>query len=545
MKRKLISVLLAGTMLTSLVACGSNSDGGSSAPAADSNNTSNSGSGEAASTGDAAASADGGYQLDKLVMVVDGTLTASLDNGQAELEKQWEDAVGIDLEIQQMDHSGYTDAVGRLFASGDYPDVMVMSADMFSQYMPTGLLWDMTEAYDNADFQERMILPKINEALRVKGGGRLYGFSPTYGNGCVTYIKKAWLDALDINIDDIKTYDDYYEMMLRFHNEDPDGNGVNGDTYGVVSAGFVGNEAPYINYLPEFWQDAYPAILQGEDGVWYDGFQSEETKAALLRLQKAYADGVIDPESLTASTKIAREKWFSNDQAGSSAAFTYWAGRWYQTLTDSFVKNGVDAELVQLPPLQEVGAYINREAPVWVIIDDGDGDNAREQAIFDAFFETMMDGDVVQTLWTYGAEDVHWSIHAEEFSTNADDPEKRKDYSYEEGEFHLKQTPNDPNSVWTKNLFDPNLVVCELTNGYGAAGTLMMEGNKFFSEHSKDAPMSPVSDTYTNETGTIYDAKLAVITSVVVEGGDVDAAMKTYVDTVGSIIDQCLSELNQ
>ncbi len=61
------------------------------------------------------------------------------------------------------------------------------------------------------------------------------------------------------------------------------GNGVNGDTYGVVAAGFVGNEAPYINYLPEFWQDAYPAILKGEDGVWYDGFQTEETKAACVR----------------------------------------------------------------------------------------------------------------------------------------------------------------------------------------------------------------------------------------------------------------------
>jgi hypothetical protein len=28
------------------------------------------------------------------------------------------------------------------------------------------------------------------------------------------------------------------------------------------------------------------------------------------------------------------------------------------------------------------------------------------------------------------------------------------------------------------------------------------------------------------------------------EGGDVDAAMQTYVDTVGTIIDQILSELN-
>ena len=517
MKKKALSLLLTSAMVASLAACGSDSSG------------------------------SGASDLTELKMVVNGTLTATVDNGQADFEAQWESAVGekighaIDLKIQQLDHSGYVDAVGRLFAGGDYPDVIIMSADMYAQYAPTGLLWDMTEAYENADFQSHLTLPAINESL--KRDGKLYGFAPTYGNGCVTYVKKAWLDAVGLSADDIKTYDDYYNMLLKFHNEDPDGNGKN-DTYGVVAAGFVGNEAPYVNYLPEFWQDAYPALVQDENGTWIDGFQTDATKAALLRLQQAYVDGAIDPETLTASTKIAREKWFSNDQSGSSGVFTYWAGSWYQTLTDNLIKNEVNEELVQLAPIAEVGSYLNREAPVWCIIDDGDGDNAREQAIFDAFIETMMDGDTVQTLWTYGAEDVHWSTKAETFTINAG-TDKEKTYEYAEGEFHLKQSPNDPNSVWKKNHLDPALVVCSLDNGFSDTSSLAAEGNKFFTENCVDAPISPVSETYTNETGTIYDAKLAVITEVVVNGGDVDAAMQTYVDTVGSIIDQCLAELNQ
>ncbi len=543
MKKKLLSVLLTAAMVASLVGCGGGAKEEAPAETTEKTETTATETTEKAETTETTETTEAEpYKLDKLVMVVNGTLTATVDNGQAEFEKQWEDAVGVDLEIQQLDHSGYVDAVGRLFAGGDYPDVIIMSADMYAQYAPTGLLWDMTEAYENAEFQARMTLPSINEGL--KRDGKLYGFAPTYGNGCVTYVKKAWLDACGINADDIKTYDDYYAMLKKFHDEDPDQNGTNGDTYGVVAAGFIGNEAPYINYLPEFWQDAYPALVQDESGAWIDGFQTDATKAALLRLQQAYADGCIDPESLTASTKIAREKWFSNDQTGSSGAFTYWAGTWYQNLTDSLVKNEVDSELVQLPPIAEVGKYINREAPVWCIIDDGDGDNAREQAVFDAFIETMMDGDVVQTLWTYGAEDVHWSIHAEEFTTNPDDPEKKKDYKYEEGQFHLKQSPNDPNTVWKKNHLDDALVVCPLTNGYKDQSELAAAGNKFFTENCKDAPISPVSETYTNESGTIYDAKLAVITEVVVNGGDVDAAMETYVSTVGSIIDQCLAELN-
>lgn len=544
MKRKLIAILLTGAMLTSLTACGAK-DGDDATPAADGNQ-----SGTQAGTtvqetgaGDTAAGADYHDILGDtgITIVVNGTLTTTLDNGQEDFRKQWEEAVGIPLTIQQMDHSGYTDAIGRLFASGDYPDAMIMSASMFKQYAPTGILWDMADAYDNADFQSRMILPEINKNLK-DSEGRLYGFAPAYGNGCVTYVKQAWLDAVGMNIDDIKTYDDYYAMLKAFHDGDPDGNGQNGDTYGVVAPGFIGTDAPYINYLPEFWQDAYPSILQGEDGVWYDGFQTEETKAALARLRQGYVDGCIDPESLTAQTKTAREKWFSNNQTGSSGVFVYWAGSWYETLTDNFIKNDVDPNIVQLPPIAEVGAYINKEAPVWVIIDSGDP--ARNQAVFDALFETMMDGDVVQTLWTYGAEDVHWSTHAEEFVTNPG-TENEKSYSYEEGEFHLKPSPNDPNSVWKKNHIDPALTVCELTNGYSSQTELAAAGNKFFTENSVDAPVSPVSETFTNESGTIYDAKLAVITKVVVEGGDIDEAMQGYQDTVGSIIDQCLAELNQ
>ena len=395
MKKKALSLLLSTAMVVSLAACGGDSNttttDNSSDAAASTATTATEATTSETATADTTATSD--YDLTELNIVVNGTFNIDVEEtGWFEFIEQWEAGVAeetgkyVKLNINKLDHSGYTDAVGRLFASGDYPDVMIMSADMFKQYAPTGLLWDMSSAYDNASFQDRITIPAINENLKDENGA-LYGFAPTYANGCVTYVKKAWLDAVGLTADDIATYDDYLNMLKKFHDEDPDGNGVTGDTYGVIAAGFLGNEAPYVNYLPEFWQDAYPAILQDEAGVWYDGFQTDATKAALLRLQEAYAAGAIDPETLTASTKIAREKWFSNDQTGSSGVFTYWAGTWLRTLTDNLEKNEVDSELVQLKPIKEItdsiGGYINREAPVWVIIDDGDGDDSREQAIFD------------------------------------------------------------------------------------------------------------------------------------------------------------------
>jgi len=209
MKKRIISMLLAAAMVVSMVACGGSND------AANNNAAGN----DAAGTEVAEE-----FKLEKLTMVVDGTLTATTDNGQEAFEAQWEDAVGIDLVIKQLDHSSYKEQIGILFTSGDYPDVMVMSADTYAQYATTGILWDMTEAYENADFQARLT-STANEGL--KKDGKLYGFAPTYGNGCVSYVKKAWLDKVGMTAEDIKTYDDYIEMLTRFTTMDPDGNGKN------------------------------------------------------------------------------------------------------------------------------------------------------------------------------------------------------------------------------------------------------------------------------------------------------------------------------
>jgi multiple sugar transport system substrate-binding protein/putative aldouronate transport system substrate-binding protein len=545
MKKKLLAVLLSSAMVLSLAACGSQE----AAPAEGDGSTAEATTGEAAATEEAA-----DYELTDLYITVDGTLTANVDSGQAEFVEQWEKAVSeklghdIKLHINQPEHSGYKDNVAQLLTTGtpgdgQYPDALIMSATMFKQYQTTGILWDMAEAYDNAEFQARVTLPLVNENMKT-ASGELYGFAPTYGNGCVTYVKQSWLDAAGLKIEDIKTFDDYYNMLKAF---------TQGGQTGVIAAGFGKlDEAPYINYMPEFWQGAYPAIYQ-KDGQWVDGFQEQATIDALNRLAQGYADGVIDKDTEEASTKTAREKWFSNDQSTSEGVFKYWAGTWLRTLTSNMDKNDVDADLgddrlVQLAPIKEIkdtwGGYLNREAPVWVITDDGDGDNAREQAIFDALLETMLDGDTVQTLWTYGAEDVHWSTHAEEFVTNPDDAEKKKEYSYAEGEFHLKQAPNDPNSVWKKNHLDPVLVIAPLTNGFVDDDPLVVEGNKFFTENCVDAPQSPSSETLTEVEADLATAKTTLMNEVVAGKKSAEDAIVEYQDTWGDTIATILEELN-
>lgn len=536
MRRKTVALLLSTSMLAAITGCGQSDD----AATTQSTQETTAVSAEKESTSTDASTSTEGYKLESLTIAVDGTFAASVDARQDAFIEQWEDAVGVDLTINQLDHSGYTDAVGRLFASGDYPDVILLNAGLYAEYAKTGLLWDMTEAYDNAAFQSRITLPEVNLNARIDG--KQYGIATGLGGGCVTYVKKAWMDAVGMKAEDIKDWDSYYAMLKAFATQDPDGNGKH-DTYGVCAAGFMGGEAPYTNYLPEFWQKAYPAFAQDENGVWYDGFNTTETREALARLQLAYAENVIDPESLTIQTKGVREKWWSQDQAGSFGAFTYWAGYWNDNLVTTMEKNGLSSELVRLEPLAEMDGYMNRESPVYCIIDDGDGDNAREQAIFDAFFETMFDGDTVQMLWTYGAEDVHWSTKAETFTTGEGD--SLKEYSYEEGVFHLKVNPNDPNALWKKNAIDPSSVMASLTNGYETASDLTKECNAFFAANCIDAPKSASAESLSNYNGTLTDLKNEVIANVIVKGMDIEECMANYVEQSADMVAEILAELNQ
>ena len=103
MKRKVLSLLLATSMVASLAACG-----GSEKPKESKESTKTN---EATSAGTEAGTPEE-YKLDKRTMVVNGTLTTTIENGQDEFEKQWEDAVGVDLVIKQLDHSGYVE-IGR------------------------------------------------------------------------------------------------------------------------------------------------------------------------------------------------------------------------------------------------------------------------------------------------------------------------------------------------------------------------------------------------------------------------------------------------
>ena len=460
----------------------------------------------------------------KITIFVDGTIPDQ-NNGRDQFEARWEELhPGFDLEIIQPDHSAYYDVMQqRMSNKDDWPDVLILSSTYYVDYASNGALWDMTEAWENSQTKNsgRFTGDGVFEGLKLDG--KLYGFAPTRGNGCVTYVKKAWMDACGIT-EAPTTYDAYIDMCKAFVEKY--------GTYAVSAAGFVGNEAPFINYLPEFYQDAYPFFFQQEDGTWVDGFTLDSMKAALQRIQDAVKDGIIDKETLTNKTSDARNKFY-DDKFG---VFTYWAGTWATNLKTNLEANGRDGELIALKPLEGNPLYYDRVPPVWCI----SAACKNPQEVFDAFIDTMLDGGDTQMLWEYGAEGTHWSRAAETVLAGTE-----KEATYEEGQFHMKENLEKAGTLYTKNHIDPMLALASFDPSYDDPMSVAPEAkaaSELFNANSRLASIVPATPELSEMNGELTSIKSQIIADVALGTISVEDGYKTFVDEGGQELSDAIVE---
>ncbi len=428
----------------------------------------------------------------QITMMVDGTLI-TLENGRDEFEARWEALTGIDLVIIQPEHDVYYEEVTKAFESGDLPDVILLSSTYYTVYAAEDLLADISPYYDGSELEAR-ITKAGNESLidAIKIKGKLYGITPTRGNGCVTYIKKKWLDNVGLSAP--TNYQEYMDMLKAFTEKDPDGNGINGDTYGVSAAGLINNEAPYTNYLPEFYQDAYPSFYQKADGTWADGFLEEPMRQALTRLRNAYSNGYIDPDITENGTGACRDKFYADEYG----VFTYWSGTWAKTLSNKLIEAEKDGEVIAIPPLAETGEYLERVAPVWCITSTC----KNPSGVYKYFLETMLDDGAVEELWTY----------------------------------------SPVSDKYAKNHIDHMLAVVPLTNdpGAGSVSASQAESANLFNSNSHMADLPYSTEAFSLYSDDLMALKKELIRKVVVEGVDMDAAYGEFEAANGAYMSQAI-----
>lgn len=153
MKKKVVSVLMAAAMVAGMAGCGSSNTGN----AGTTNSNASTNNEATTESGDASASTATDSDVEKpeeITIMVDGTVFTQ-ENGQAEFIAKLEDLLGMKINVIQPDHDAYYDVVGQTVASGDWPDVMILSSTYYAGYAEQGVLWDMTDAYASSDLKTR------------------------------------------------------------------------------------------------------------------------------------------------------------------------------------------------------------------------------------------------------------------------------------------------------------------------------------------------------------------------------------------------------
>ena len=447
----------------------------------------------------------------KITAFLDTTML-QIDHGQEEFREEYKRLTGIELEIIQPPHQQYMEKLLIQLSSGNLPDICEVSTSNLTQLVNDGVVIALDKFIEKSRYI-KSIYPKFLEAVKYKDG-HTYGLQSRAGGGCITYIRKDWLNNLGLSIPE--SWDEFVEVLRAFTISDPDGNGRN-DTFGYTEPlGTDGTDWDWYNRA--IMLDARIDIYF-KDGRWVDGFQEPAIIRALRRYKYLYAEGLIDRELFTNKTSTARLKLC----CGQVGVFTYWANHWARNLWEQARKSaGNYTEVVPIPPI-EGQFYVRRIAPLLVITVGCENPGF----VFTNFIDRQYDKGEIQTLFTYGVEGFHWKKNSDGttiFLPNPKDEEKnlfRKSYV----------PPMAVQNDWEQPMqIDP----------------LVLPALDIFNRHAKQDPLRAGGEYYGKYYMEITNSlKPEVFTRIILGEYTIEQGIALYKERAEKLhIDDILSELN-
>lgn len=340
------------------------------------------------------------------------SFTVYLDNiiqdweGQSVFIREYDRLTGNDLTIVQPPHQQYMEKLLVGISGKDSPDLCEILPEYISLMVSRDIAVPLDDFIGNSRYVSRLD-GNLLDSLRSHDG-YIYGFPARDGGGCVTYIRKDWLDRLGMKVPE--TWEEFHQVLKAFTYNDPDGNGED-DTKGYTD----------VNSGAEDWYNR-AVMLDGrmeiywKDGLWIDGFTEPAAAEALERLVTVYREGLVDPNITTNTTSTARNRFINGD----AGVITYWGNHWARNLQDRTAKaTGKDVEIIAIPPLDN-GYYIRRAAPMLIITKSAENPGK----VFTDFIDRQYDSGEMQELFTYGVKGYHWNtIDGEpQFLINHNDP---------------------------------------------------------------------------------------------------------------------------
>lgn len=263
--------------------------------------------------------------------------------------KYVEQQVGVDIEfINETSSSNYPQKLNTMMASNKVPDII--------------MLMGTTQRTDLARLAEEEMLMPLDAYLKsypnLKNGIKPASWELTKNNGSIyavpfqrfdstpfmTFMKRSWLENLNINPStDLVTIEDWYNVLKRFANEDPDQNGKN-DTYGLTST------TSGTHFTNKTFLDAFGAAKNKfVDGELLPYYILPEYKDWLKFMNKLYDERILDPNFIVDDPSTL---WDKISATGNSGTFM-----WFWGLTEYLSKGFDRNDLVAVaPPVKQDGS---------------------------------------------------------------------------------------------------------------------------------------------------------------------------------------------
>ena len=142
--------------------------------------------------------------------------------------------------------------------------------------------------------------------------GHIYSIAQVATNGPLKatnlWINKDWMDALGIADDELPTTaEEFEELLTRFRDEDPNGNGEQDEVPFVIFDDADKGMSLYNKMLPWFGVLS-PSFYVDDDGVIHYGMIEENAKVGMEYIHNLYAEKLIDNDCFVTGAAEAQAK---------------------------------------------------------------------------------------------------------------------------------------------------------------------------------------------------------------------------------------------
>lgn len=276
-----------------------------------------------------------------------------------EFTKWLEEQTNIHLEFIVAPENESEEKINLLFATGDYPDIILsmgITADQQAYYGSQGTFLPMNDLIEKYGENTKQMFDKypIVKDMVTMPDGSVYNL-PIVNNcyHCMgtqkMWVYKPWLEKLNLDIP--QTTDEFYEMLKAFKEQDPNGNGLQDEV--PLSAAIKGWEPNVESFIMNAF--LYNATSQsGGESLYVDNgkvkasYTQDEWKEGLKYLQKLRKEGLLDKNSFTQDNEALKQLGENPGDMLLGAA----PGGYMGNFTQIGGESGRWEEFVTIPPLE-------------------------------------------------------------------------------------------------------------------------------------------------------------------------------------------------